>query len=297
MEQFIENLVKHGKASYGMYEVVQEKMDIYHIHDAKTANPSSVYLIMDKDQALLIDGSNGTEVNQFQTILYALISNRKLSVAITHNHFDHIGLLTANAIPENTQAYVPRDDYNQELAVKLRHYQVCLLDDQSQIKIGQTTLISQYLKGHTQGSMVFIDADKEIVYSGDEVGSGYVWQFFVKDCLTLYEKGLVKLQEATKDFTHLQILPGHQWQASTVNYSGIAGPKTLDQAYLADMKKILDAIYDSKADMKDYTGIASFFDDSVEVSVPTIHAAIDTRISLIDEYIQARKAKENKKDR
>jgi glyoxylase-like metal-dependent hydrolase (beta-lactamase superfamily II) len=85
--------------------------------------------------------------------------------------------------------------------------------------LGGTRLETIMLEGHTPGSCVFLDSDKELVFTGDSIGAGVFWMQ-VPRALSLRELRikLMRLWDRVKDMNNLMIHPGHRNQSPVQLY-------------------------------------------------------------------------------
>ncbi len=223
---------------YSMYRVEKLKDHIFHIED-RIDNPSSMYCIIGSEKVLWIDTAN-THIeyeDELTQIAETLADGKEIIVAITHNHYDHVGGLNAF---KNKTILFPLKDKDDKLETS--DYQ--FIEDGDMIDLGNKQLKAVEVPGHTVGSMVYIDAKEELVITGDAIGSSYVWLFFMDQVLEHYKKGIHHLYNEIKNYQDPLFMCGHRWQQyqsiGRDPLSPINAPMTMQ--YLLDMIKLVDMI-------------------------------------------------------
>ena len=242
-------------------------------------NGSSMYFIVDEKEVLLIDAGNGFYSNDFQLVLDMLTKDRTLEVALTHNHGDHVGELKNKTIPTGTKVYMTKADYSDSMMEVLKDYDVAIISEGDIIGTQNYSFEAINLRGHTEGSILFYDQANQLLYSGDAMGSGFVWLMFVDDALTIYEKDMKNLYNKLGDNENLIILPGHAWQQTS---GALAPGKTLTMDYVKDMITLLKAIKDEKATIEAYPALGR--EGDVEVTYNGLKATIDTTLDAIEKF-------------
>lgn len=233
--------------------------NVWHIHDATSSNPagehedgsfnnpSSIYLIEDKTQVFVIDLGNPYQDHHLREMVNQIAQNRTIKVAITHNHFDHIGALdTFN----DCQIYVPENDP----IANVNH--PIYLKENDQIHLDTMTFEVLDVKGHTIGSIAFYEKKRGLLATGDAFGSSYVWLLFIPDVISVYQKTLDKTLDRLKDASNLLFLCGHRYQQQFEPVKGIhpkspRNPK-MDLQYLKDMRTLTDQILSGTANSHEF---------------------------------------------
>ena len=173
----------------------------------------TTYLLIGKDKALVIDVGIKTTSSLLNEI--RKITDKELMVFITHGHFDHIGHLN-----EFDSYYICKDDLNliksKRLLKKARLFKNKEVFDFNTFKIKVL-----FLKGHTQGSVIFIDETSKIFYTGDQFGSGCgVWmQVKTATNISTYLKSIKYFKKYIKenysDYKEFIFYGGHYGQEYT----------------------------------------------------------------------------------
>ncbi len=216
----LENLHETGYAEVGFYSVEKRADNVFHIHDATKArpgvsatNPSSMFVIVGAEKALLVDaGNNRTNQEGYsgwrsdlRSIVDFLKGERTLEIAITHNHGDHTGQLTA--FPE-ARVYMPADEYpNGDMPARYTP-----ISEGNIISLGGGyEFEAMYLKGHTIGSMVYIDDEHRLLAVGDAMGSAHIWLFNPADVATWVAQA-ERFMAKVGGWEDAVLLLGHDWQ-------------------------------------------------------------------------------------
>lgn len=241
------------------YSATLIKDHIYHIHDATLANPvglhedgtfhntSSAYVIVDETQVLVIDLGNPYQDTHFRELVEKIAQGKVIKVAITHNHFDHIGAI--EQFKDCEIYYHPNDPI-----FNLSYPKEVIEGD----KIQLDTLCFEVLEvpAHTPGSIAFLERNKGYFATGDAFGSSYVWLLFMDDVINIYQKTLEKTIEKVKDISNLYFLCGHRYQQQHTPVLGVnpLSPKNPDMGilYLEDMLSLTHQIQDGIAVSHDF---------------------------------------------
>lgn len=228
---------------------LQEKINDYtYRFDAE----NSVYLVVGSKKAALID--TGMAKMPFLDEIKA-ITDLPLIVLLTHGHPDHIG--RSIDFEEVYMSRLDKDIYqayqNEVDAMPLE--KVHLFDDEPCFDLGGITLETIALKGHTQGSVCFVDRQGEQVFSGDALGSGFhVWmQLPESSDMSTYQKALVNFKQRLGK-GEWQFYPGHYMQKNLhPNYAD----NPVNVELIDDAITLCDLILKGQVALKD-TNVAGF---------------------------------------
>ncbi len=121
----------------------------------------SLYIVEGEERALLIDA--GTRINNLDEIV-AGITDKPVTLVLTHNHTDHVG-----AVCCFDQVWVGNQGGNQ----RFRNFNgtVNYLKNHQVFDLGNRIIEVFNAPGHTAESVIFIDEDNHIAFSGDAFGS------------------------------------------------------------------------------------------------------------------------------
>ena len=308
-EEFLADLEDDGYAELDAWKVeaIAGKDNVYHMDESTTAlpggaydedgnmnNPSSIYFVISDDEVLIVDGGNPMEVGSTKeaaakTIVDALTAGKETSIAFTHNHGDHMGLAYNEAVLADVNVktvYVNTADDSDYLGAAIEKYNRVHVgegeDEVHEFTVGGRTYEAVDIHAHTAGSMAYVDVENEIVFTGDSIGSGFVWIFWQEGTnpLGTLSDGITKLQGYVGQMTSPKILCGHRWQQFWENNEQRPGEMTIQ--YLNDMAAVLTGLTNGSTLKSEYT---SYGTDSLELSANGCKAKIDTTPALIQEYL------------
>ena len=184
-----------------------------------TGHITNTYVIKDKttNKVCVIDPAFDKEriektINEMLGQLY--------SVIITHSHADHIAALASLVENTDVKVYIHGLDYdglydkalNEEDIVQTKvlpvdKEKVVILKDKDVVEIGNTKLKIIHTPGHTKGSIVLVDKENNILYSGDTIFEN---SYGRTDLTTgSHDKMKQTLEKLCDEFEDILVLPGH----------------------------------------------------------------------------------------
>lgn len=248
----------------GPYTVSVIEKNVYHIQDYNSENPagesfdaegnkthfnncSDIYLFVGKNEALLLDLSNpitwaDNAAESLRDIVWERAGGMPLTITFTHNHGDHTGMLPAFVNDPGVQFALPQIDFAR-LADRFPEERTRFFDEGEIFDLGGLKLEAIGVPGHTDGSMVYLLQGRDLLFSGDAVGSGHgVWLFNANNFdnyVSAVPYLIEVLEERGVNEKRLKIYGGHYWQKDWLNL-----PKgtELGMQYLRDMKALCDEI-------------------------------------------------------
>lgn len=195
---------------------------------------SHLYLIHDKDEAILIDAHIATMAEQVLDTIQEIIpiSNLK-TVILTHGHMDHIG--ACSLIKEKTDAsiaiHIADAQYLQEpwtqfltlyqdLGITKQAYSEFIplvggevkvtrpLQDGDSIRVGSIELEIIHTPGHSPGSICIYEPESKMMFTGDALipSEWYSTMIGVFQDATKYIQSLVKISKIDVS----ALCPGHE---------------------------------------------------------------------------------------
>lgn len=247
----------------GPYTISTIDPHVYHIQDFNSSYPggelfdeqgklthfnncSDIYLIVGEEKALLIDLSNqitwadSAEV-YLRQIVEERIDGKPLTITFTHNHGDHLGMLPA-FVDTDVHFALPQKDFA-DLKSHFPENKCSLYDEGERFELGGVTVEAIAVPGHTAGSMVFYMHGRDILFTGDAIGSGHGVWIFNETCFDNYLSAVPHLIAWLKNPEHqvnldkLRIYGGHYWQRDWLTE---LGDKELGMDYLYDMQHLLN---------------------------------------------------------
>ncbi|MBN2590051.1 MAG: MBL fold metallo-hydrolase [Sedimentisphaerales bacterium] len=268
----------------GPYTITVLTDRVYHIEDANESNPagihaggmnncSDMYLIVGQNKAMLIDLSNAIRwdskaAESLRSIVYERTVDRELYITITHNHSDHLGMLPAFIDDTKANFWLSEMEFK-NIANRFPKERTVNFSENTSFDLGGGFVINTIeVPGHTAHSTLFFLKDKNLVFSGDAIGSGSGIWLFNNDSFFAYIKGienLIKYIEAPSnniDTKKLVIHGGHAWQKGEL--------EKLTSQYIYDMKTLIEKIGQGNAETTRSTSSMSFLDTNFKYGTATI---------------------------
>jgi glyoxylase-like metal-dependent hydrolase (beta-lactamase superfamily II) len=207
-------------------------------------NCSDMYLIVGRDQALLIDLSNDikwddTAVVSLQAVVAQEIGPRKLHIAITHFHGDHTGMLPAFRDNPAVTFWIQTDEFKgREIFPADRTVPI---GGDSSLDLGGGVIVDAVeIPGHTDHSTAYFLRGRNLLFSGDGLGSGNGVWIFSADGFAKYRATIDRLIATIRNPAHgidenqLIVLGAHYWQKRD--------KEKLTMQYILDMQTLIGAI-------------------------------------------------------
>ncbi|SHK88275.1 Glyoxylase, beta-lactamase superfamily II [Anaerocolumna jejuensis DSM 15929] len=173
----------------------------------------SGYLVMGTERALLIDTCCGIgDIRAFVN----KICRKPYDVVLTHLHFDHIGgaYLFDEVFITKEDAQYMRSEFEESYPEVQRqldnktpffmHLKVALPNDRTKVTfmkegdsfpLGGRTLTIIKVPGHTQGSVVLLDEENRLLFTGDAANSRTLLVFDYSAAVGEYYEALKKLKK------------------------------------------------------------------------------------------------------
>lgn len=186
----------------------------------------NIWVIDAGDEAVVIDTAMG---GYGQADLYAYLRDNVLSnpdaeitILLTHNHGDHImGIPSIAASGKLDKIYIGENDI-EGLKSSMEGFDCDITDkivsvkDGDQITVGDQTFDVIDTPAHTAGSLCFFWND--VVFTGDSIGSGYLWLFSYVDEILPSVQHLIDEMESRGVET---IYSGHyeNYETFTIDYA------------------------------------------------------------------------------
>ena len=251
----------------GPYTVSVIGKNVYHIQDYNSSNPagenydadgklvsfnncSDMYLLVGKQEALLIDLSNPVQwadnaKESLQTLVAERIGDKPLTVTFTHNHGDHTGMLPAFVENPEVRFALPEVDFRR-LAERFPESQTSFIGEEDVFDLGGMELEVIDVPGHTDGSVVFLLKGQDLLFTGDAVGSGHGVWIFNENGFNNYVSAVPHLIEMLRERgvneNRLKVYGGHYWQKDWLKMDGELGMQ-----YLLDMQALVNEIEEGTA--------------------------------------------------
>jgi len=237
-----------------------------------------------------------------KSIIQAMTNGKPLTFIITHGHSDHVRMITTEGVLDDIDVkavYIGADDYTDDgmvvgsttgtpLPVQVDLEKVHEVKDGDVITVDGLDYEIMDIAAHTPGSLAIVLKDKEVVFTGDSIGSGFVWAFWMygEDPLGELQKGVNKIKDLIADWENPMILAGHRWQQYT-EALGPSAPGDITSQYLVDMDKVIEGLKDGSTTQAPYTLRGN--DADIELSIEGGVAKVDTQQEEIDAYLNNNK--------
>ena len=191
---------------------------LYQIEIENTRHITNTYVLKDKatNKLVVIDPAfDGKRIKETIKDLGELES-----VIVTHSHADHIAGLADLVNGTNINVYIhPLDKeglwnatFNEQQVVGtnvklVEKERICVVEDESEIKVGNTSLLTMHTPGHTQGSMMVYNEKENVLFSGDTIFKNTYGR---TDLITSSHEDMGKsLDKIFAKFKNISVYSGH----------------------------------------------------------------------------------------
>lgn len=273
----------------GPYTIHTIAENVYRIEDANDSNPpgavvgddgqlvsmnncSDMYLIVGSDKGLLIDLSNEvkwdpTATESLQLLVKERIRDKELIITVTHRHGDHLGMLPAFAKDPEARCWIPENEFEgMEIFPEER---TTWFAEKGSLDLGGGYVVKTLeVPGHTPHSTLFLLEGRDLLFTGDAIGSGSGVWLFNEESFYTYIKSIDRLINyiegtANKINTEkLRIYGGHYWQIGELG--------ELTAQYIYDMRTLIGEMKKGTAQMEDMSSFISFLDANFRYGTATI---------------------------
>jgi glyoxylase-like metal-dependent hydrolase (beta-lactamase superfamily II) len=207
-------------------------------------NCSDMYLIVGHERALLIDLSNAIKWHpeaaaSLRTVVAGEIGARKLHIAVTHFHGDHTGMLPAFKDDPAVTFWIQTPEF-QGREIFPADRTVPIGGDASLDLGGGVVVDAVEIPGHTDHSTAYFLRGKNLLFSGDGLGSGNGVWIFSADGFAKYRATVDRLIATIRNPAHgideskLLVFGAHYWQKRE--------KEKLTMQYILDMQKLVGEI-------------------------------------------------------
>ena len=201
------------------------------------------YLIIGSKKTLVIDFLFPGDFSLLNEIRkYSL---NELIPVLTHGHFDHTGHLN-----EFETVYMAEEDLH---LLKDNNIEIKVISDNQKFDLGNMVIKAYKIKGHTNGSVIFIDEKSHNLFTGDEFGSGCgVWlQLNDASDLSTYIKEIDKfkaylINNCDISFYDWHYYPGHLGQEFQ---SKVSSHNPVDSYLIDDLKELSEKLINNEVEL------------------------------------------------
>ena len=266
-------------------------------------NPSSMYFVVTENEVVMIDGGDvlrsQEKYDSAKAILDVMTDGKPLTFIITHGHSDHVRMITTEGVLDDLDVkaiYVGEADYvDGQVVGSTTGTPLPVQGDLSKVKTvkeGDVITVDGLdyeiidIPAHTPGSLGIVQKDKEVIFTGDSIGSGFVWAFWMygDNPLGALQNGVQKLQGVIQGMNNGVILAGHRWQQFSDMF-GEGKPNEMSIQYLNDLNAVINGLADGTTKKSPYTLRGN--DKDIELSATGSKAKVDTQQEEIDAYLAA----------
>ena len=228
-------------------KTIEISQGIWQINEAGTVD---AYLLVGAKRALLVDA-----LHQEKGLYAQLrkITRLPVDVVITHGHSDHAGASVKELRDNGCILYMDRRDIpilKDMVGDGIEAEWFTDISGGAIFDLGGFTLEVISVPGHTPGSLVLLEREKQIMFTGDTIGSGNFWMQLPHSLdLAVFLSNLDRLWAQLDKMDSLIIYPGHRNQS----------PIDLNLQYVEDThtitKRLVSGEWAGKYGEMDYLGM------------------------------------------
>lgn len=167
-----------------------------------------MYLLEGSERALLIDAG---ESKADLAGCIEKLTDKPVDLVITHGHGDHAG--GADQFPRVYMSHKDLDILNSIFHLNLSKSNIQDLQGGEVFDLGGCRIEVIALPGHTPGTVVLLDRERQLLFTSDALGSGTLWmQLPHSTPIEAYVNELRKLEQLVEDMDDLKVIVGHDCQ-------------------------------------------------------------------------------------
>lgn len=189
---------------------------------------TDIYLIEGSNRSLLIDaGDSNADLKTYVRQL----TDKPIDLIITHGHGDHAGAM--NQFDNVYMSHKDIDILNSLFGFTLDETMVIDIKGGEVFPLGDCNIEVIALPGHTYGSVLLLDAKRQLLFTSDALGSGGIWMQ-LPHCTSIeaYARELRNLEKLVEPMNDLKIFVGHDCQRML----------GFGQQYITDIRILADKI-------------------------------------------------------
>lgn len=167
-----------------------------------------MYLLEGSERALLIDAG---ESNADLAGYIRKLTDKPVDLVITHGHGDHAG--GAGQFSRIHMSHKDIGILKDFFRLGLDKSGIQDLQGGEVFDLGGCRIEVIALPGHTPGTVVLLDRERQLLFTSDALGSGTLWmQLPHSTPIEAYVKELIKLEQHVEGMDDLKVLVGHDCQ-------------------------------------------------------------------------------------
>ena len=181
---------------------------VWEITDGTAGSPSfvDIYLVEGNDKALVIDaGVSGSDLSGYIRTL----TKKPVELALTHGHHDHVAaafqfekVYMSSKDFGLIKPHTPFKDFESSGIKDLKGGEV--------FDLGGCKLEVITLPGHTPGSVVLLDRERQLLFAGDAMGSASLWlQLPQSSTVEEFRDEIRKFEKSLESLAELKPYLGH----------------------------------------------------------------------------------------
>jgi glyoxylase-like metal-dependent hydrolase (beta-lactamase superfamily II) len=195
----------------------------------------NMYLLVGEKSALMIDTGYGSDD---LPALIKKITDKPALLVNTHGHSDHVG---GNRHFENV--FTHKADLFTVKGYSFNAKQITTVSEGYLFDLGGRTVEVIETPGHTAGSIVLLDKERKMLFTGDNNNS-HVWLFLNESLpLSVYVQSIKKLVSRRNEFTVMHVGHGQPY----------------DPSFLDDILSCTELIYAGKTEGQPYNNYSNAF--------------------------------------
>lgn len=195
------------------------------------------YLLVGSERALLIDA-----LMNCQGVYKAIweITALPVDALVEHGHLDHCGYAAVEIKDAGGRVYLhpaDREIIKGRTVVSFPPDFFTDIQEGARLDLGGIVLDILAMPGHTPGSLMALDRERQWLFSSDSIGSGPFWvQIPGSLPLGKVRDNLARVQGELAPYRDLLIYPGHRSQS----------PGQLGPGYIADVLETINLVLEGK---------------------------------------------------
>lgn len=232
--------------------LIPEKLadGLYRFVETSPGGSLDAYLVVGSRSALVIDALQD-EPGLYDAV--RAITPLPVELVITHGHPDHAGVSVKGFRAAGCPVYMHAKDFDylpSYVSYGPERDWFTHLPDGQVFDLGGRRLAVIYCGGHTAGSLTLLDSERQMLFTGDAVGSGAIWMQ-LPDALPLniFVMNLTALYNRVRGMENLTLFLGHGSQFE----GGVPGLQYLHDT-LVTARRLVSGVWEGEDAVMDFAG-------------------------------------------